>query len=670
VAGAGLVIPVLTRRAMRFPPSGVLGLALATLLVLSLLGRARVWRWIDPLLAAALAVASVAQYLLPGIVWGHDTKDHLWGAYGYLEAWRAGDFLPIWLHHLGVGQPMPLFYGPLGFWAMAPAALAGAGPRGMFAASIVLASVVAALAAGGAVLCWTRDRRAALVAAVALTFAPYRLCDANYRSGVGESWAVALFPLALYAFHRLLTRGSRRDFVLASLSTAAMAFAHPLSLVMLALLLPVLWARLWSMQGSRPSRALARAANASAAAVGGLLLAGFFTIPLLAEKKYLDLDEAIPSHEGYTDEAAFARQLVDRQLWDKVRYSEPASTEKERPDQDMPFYLGVVGLAAIVTAMLAARSQSRSARIAGPMGLLGTVAAAGAILPFAAWVAAIPGIRILQFPWRFLGPASAAAALAVGLLVARARGARASRFLAAAAALALLADGFAFSGTVCRVPAWQGLGIYHWLDAELAATESVPKPWSARVAGSFLPPAAKDADVGYVAQVEGDYLALPYREYFTPAMHQLAAHDRDWRHLAVGQVGWTLGTLERVKALPYARFRPDSGFAARGVPYRRAAGRIEVTTPETGGELRVAEQYFPGWQVRTGNSWQEVLPQADGFLGAQVPMGVRRVEFRFDRWRTDRLLGWLASGVTLALLGIMAFGRGRARPSAPVAPGG
>jgi hypothetical protein len=665
VAAAGLSIPFITRREMRFSPPVALGVALAAVIVLSLLGRSRIWRRLDLALTAAVGLAAASQHLLPGLVFGMDAKDHLWGAYGYLQAWSAGDFLPIWLHHLGPGMPMPLLYGPLAFWAMAPAALAGCGAAGMYASSFVLASVGGALGARSAVLAWTRDRRAALLAAVAFSFAPGRLIEANYVSGLGGTWAIALLPLIFLGFERTVNRGAPRDFALAATAAALAALAHPVSLITFAFLLPVLWLCSAVLRPLSPRVATQRAAVASGAALAGILLAGFFTLPLLAEKKFLFLDDSIRPADAYADEAAFPAQLVDRQLWDTIRWSRSVRFGANQFDDDMPFYQGVVALAALVAAIFTGR-RSRSARTAVALGALGLAAVASAVFPTARWVALIPGIPTLQFPVRFLAPATAAAALAAGLLAARARGARSARPLAALAALAFLADGFALSGAVRRMPPWQGLASFDFAEPTLAAVTPVPAPWPLRVAGSFLPPTAPGAQVGFVAEIGEHGMWPPFREDLTPAAHALI-QSGDWATLAVGRIGSSRATLQKVRPLPWARFSPRRSGAAQAVAFERAAGRITVRLPPSGGTLVIAEQYFPGWRVRTGREWREAEAGSDGLMRIRVPRGVRSVELRFDRWRTDRLLGWIASGLTLAFLVTLAL-RPRRRQRLVIAP--
>jgi len=274
LALAAMVLVGSTRAQMPLPLPGWLALAAGTLALIALhpAGRPRVA--IDLPVAAVFGVGSEAAYLVPGLLVGNDTMHHLWGAWAYLLAWSNGDWVPVWLHHLGLGMPLPLFYGPLPFWAMAPFALTGGGPAHLLSGSFVLAGLVAAVSAWSAVAIWTSDRRAALVAAVAWSYAPYRLLDANYRIAIGETWALAVVPLVLVSFDRLLLRAGRRWFALVAVSMALVTWSHPLSLVLYAVALLTLSLARLPRLAHRGVLETARAAGRSlAAAIAGTALA-------------------------------------------------------------------------------------------------------------------------------------------------------------------------------------------------------------------------------------------------------------------------------------------------------------------------------------------------------------------------------------------------------------
>jgi hypothetical protein len=629
------------------PPPAWLAPLLGLGLVLVLWREGSPVAWRDLPVAAAIGFAASSAHLESGLVRGHDWMHHLWGAAAFQNAWSAGDLLPIWLHHLGLGMPMPMFYGPLAYWAMAPISLAGGGPATLLGGSFALSGALAGVSAWIAAAVWSRDRRAALVAALAWSFAPYRLLDANYRGALGESWSLALLPLVLVAFDRLLAAPTRRRFAVAAASVALLTLAHPLSLALLAVILPAVGfahsPRLWRTgRGGALVRGALRGAGAGFA---GIALAGFLALPLLVERQHLLLDPDA-ARATFASHGIEVRQLVLRAPWDRFRSR--AEIPEPPPDHRMPFYFGWSWLVSVGGGALAATRRPRDGRL--PFAVLATVGgvALACSLHLATPVLArLPGITILQFPWRFLGPASAAGSLALAALVAAAArrwGGSRARFAALLPALLLLAEGFAYLGAVERFAPWSALAAASEVRSGLVRTVEVPEPWPPRILGVFLPPWRGRADVTEVYHAHSNY--------FTPAARR-AALSRT--RASIGLISYVDGTFGRPDATPYARLWRDGATTPNRLDYERAGGRISVHLPVGAvGRVEVSEQYFPGWQVRGGGRWREVTPTADGLLAATIDPGDRTVRFRFHRWRWDRSLGWLLSAVSALALGTAA----------------
>jgi hypothetical protein len=281
--------------------------------------------------------------------------------------------------------------------------------------------------------------------------------------------------------------------------------------------------------------------------------------------------------------------------------------------------------------------------------------------PLAHLLSTLETFALMQYPWRFLGPASAAAVLALSGLASpapsfSAGGRPRGGWLAAAIlALAVLGDGFAFSGAASRAAPWQGLAVPA---DKLFATgvvrfETVPKPWPQRSFGIFLPPWECCADV---AEVYSEY-----SEYFTPAARRTAAR---FAEAGIGQVMRAAGELEPIDALPYARlWRPGAG-TPRALRYQRGGGRIEVRIPRGAhGRLEVAEQNFPGWRVERRGEWTDVAATDSGLLAVDVPRGTRRIRFEFHRWTWEKNLGRILSLATALGLGLLLVRARRPRAS-------
>jgi len=641
VVASAALLPVLTSGSTAVPSSPLWLALVGGAALVALAPRHREIRWYDPLTALAVGLAAAAPHLAPGMVLGHDAPLHSWAAHAYRDAWQHGDLVPIWLHQIGFGQPQPIFYGPLPFWVMAP--FAPFGPAAMMSGSLALSEIVAALAAWHVVARWTRRPEAAFVAAAAWTFAPYRLLDAHFRTALGEAWSLALLPWLLAAFFELLARPTPRRFVAASGVTALTVLAHPLSLAMLAVLLPVLW-----LVATPPRRgafgAAARAAlRGAAAALGGLLLAGFFTLPLIVELPAIDLATTLPNPVVpiYQHNGAHLFQLVERKLYSELGWSIPDTLEQDGSSTEMPYYAGAALLAALAGAAFAAarRAERRAGSPVAALAALGTSALLLSLAPVAHATGRLPGIEVLQFPWRFLGPAGAATALLLGLLAARVpadAGPRGKLLLALVLAV-VVADGWPYAGAVSRLTPWDGLSLFAW-EAGIQSPQPIEGPTPLRVRGRFLPPNLDATEVGSVSA---------YREYFTPAVNRLVIGYAERRaRVGLADQGKDREPL-RIASYPYARFMDNRRSRHRALRYTRGAGRIVVEVGRRGGRLEVGEQYFPGWQVDLGRGWRETRANEVGLLSVRVPRGLDRVRFRFHRWRWDRALGWTVTALAL-----------------------
>lgn len=645
VAIAVAALPFVTSERTALPAPWWLAVAVALLLIVSLHRAGPPRPWPDSAIASALGLSASVAHFAPGLVLGHDTLHHIWGSWAYLQAWQAGDLLPLWLHHLGLGMPLPLFYGPLPYWAMIPIGLAGGGPAHLLAGSFALAGVASGLSAWWATATWTGDRRAALVAAVAWAYSPYRLLDANYRAALGESWALALMPLVLVAFDRLLTVGDRRWRACALLAVALVTVAHPLSLVLLVVLLPILALARW--RSIVAAGAGTRLAHAIVAGITGIALAGFFAVPLVVGLRNLNVGPLL-SREGtpkYSLQGVGPEQVLKRRLWSAMEWARPDDWS-DKQEREISIYFGLVLLAGLLGAVIALRTESTARQ--SPLAALAAVGWLGFALSFRPFAqltaAAVRDLSLLQFPWRFLGPASAAAALALGVVAALAAASTSRRngFLTTTfLALAALADGYPYSGAVARAEPWRGLAMPENIyGTGVIGAENVPPPWPQRIQGVFLPPWRCCAEVGEVRS------AFP--EYFTPTARRTSA---DSQRASVGLVEHRGHKLESIDALPYARLWPAGEDTPRALEFRRTGGTIVARLPQGAtGRVEIAEQYFPGWQVRRDGRWVEVTATEGGLLQAEPPVGASEIRFRFQRWRWDRVSGWSLSLIAAFLL--------------------
>jgi hypothetical protein len=593
------------------------------------------------------------------VPWGDDARLHLWATAAVTEALHAGE-LPLWLHPLAAGVPLLQFYPPLGFVPMVLVHLGGLPLHAAFRFGLVLLAAVGTLGAWRAAGTLTRDRRAALVAAAAFAFAPFRLFDAHSRGALGEVAGLAVLPWLVLAYARLLRRPRRRRVALAT-AAAALALAHLLSAVTTAYSLAA-WTLSHCVAAGRGAlRRCARTAGGLAvAALVALGLAAGFLLPLLVELDATSVDRIV------THERRFAAPGVQPLDWLGARRSDATVEDAEdRVEADrlrrhfarmpvLPF--GATLLAALAMAALQAARAGRAARTLR-VGVLAAAAVALAISLAATgpltW--RLPGLLAIQFPWRALAPASVLAALAAGVAAAglSADSSPQRRLRAVVLFAAVVAEGALHTGVRRWLAPWEGFAAVVPAAGPEGSYRADPLPQRApRVTGQFVPPAATG-----LALRTG--LAEAYIEYSNPAVF---AHRRvAWHALGAAMVANPDGRRRRLPAAPYAEWRPSDGGPRRRLTATHGGGRIRVRAPARPGHVLVREQCFPGWQELVGGAWQPARCSDGGFLTTTTD-GPRVVRWRYSPWRAPRVTGLTISLVTLA--GVM-LARARRRPSRP-----
>ena len=341
------------------------------------------------------AAAATAPQLVRGNSCGHDFDFHLVSWFDCLNAWRHGIVYPHWSpsSNYGAGEARFIFYPPLTWmlgaalgavmpWAMAPIALtflllAGTGLATRALARILLAEAPAALAGCAAI------------------FSGYALFTAYERSAFGELAGGFWIPLLL-----LLVLDRRQA------SGSTWARASDGSAAMLALVMAGAWlsnAPLGVMASyllaataalsSVLDRSWAPLARGAVAAILGIGLSGFYLIPAAYEQRWVDIRQAT-NDPGEMIQNSF---LFGRN-------GEPALHQHNLELQRVSVIaLGMIG-AALLGALIAWRRRMLPAdwRRWLPLALI-PVAILLLLIPFSAPVwDAVPKLRFLQFPWRWL----------------------------------------------------------------------------------------------------------------------------------------------------------------------------------------------------------------------------------------------------------------------------
>jgi hypothetical protein len=377
------------------------------------------------LLIGLLGLVAVQPLFNPAMTCSDDGGLYLCRFVEFDHCLHQGAIWPRWTPDLvyGYGYPLFNFFPPLSFYPAEFFHLLGLS----FARAWNAALMLYILLAGMTTYLFAKDvfgEKSALVAAVAYMYAPYQLYNALYRGNLGECMALPLLPLILWAFRRLIIKGKICYLVASALSFAALILTHNvISLVFTpVLLLYVIALGLLKIRSPKVSdrgvRGSVRRPSPNlriprllwligAALLLALGLSAFFWLPAFFEKQWVKIHLAYtPAGMNYHYNFLSLRELLSPPT--------PAHTSLMNPAP--PRSLGLVQLALTLLAMAGWWSfKDREKRFNVLFFSLGLISLIFMVLPqsVAVWDY-LPLLEYVQFPFRFLGIASLAAALLAG----------------------------------------------------------------------------------------------------------------------------------------------------------------------------------------------------------------------------------------------------------------
>jgi hypothetical protein len=572
------------------------------------------------LLLLALAAASLpaaAPFLIgEGLPRTNDALPHLFRVVALDRMVQAGQLLPRWSPDLvhGYGYPVFNFVPPLSHWLVEAIHLLG---PPVTAAYRIAVFVHFWLAAAGAFFLGRHwfGHAAGWVAALAYIYSPYLLYDAHVRGGLPESQALALLPW-LWLGLAQAADGKRRWIAFAALAFAA-AFLSHFPVMFQATLLLGIWMALGTWRAGWHWLA------GPVLGIGlGILLTAFFWLPALTEIGYTQATRSISQGYAYTDNFLSLRQLL---AWPHI----PAD-----PALINPPVVRALPTAALVLAgagfLWAWRRLHGERRRQAQVWLVLLLVSVWLVTPASRLVwEYLPFLSETLYPWRFLGMASLAAAILLGI------------------PMDLI---------------WQQTGHSEWLLAAVTAVLVIAAvPW-------LYPPreaVSADPKLGELLQFEmpplfigtttlGEFLPRWVEEL--PDTSALRSEHR------------ASGDAERL--LP-----------ADGVHFQRRGGPAWDSTYDVTVEkatvLTYRQFYFPGWRATLDGEPIPIEPSVpEGLITFRVPAGSHALQLTFGS-TPARTAGWAvsalgAAGMLLVGTGTTFVWRRRARlperSSMPAAP--
>ncbi|GIK41733.1 MAG: hypothetical protein BroJett011_55660 [Chloroflexota bacterium] len=571
------------------------------------------------LLLWLLTLPALTPLFQPTLTRSADGLLHLYRVVALDQLIRQGVFFSRWLPDLAFGYGLPLFvfYAPLSYYLTEGLHLMGLEMVGAFNASGALALLVA----GSGIYLLVRDwfgAKAGALAGVAYVYAPYQLFNLFSRGSLPVTWAGALFPLAFWAFGRLVRQNRMWDMSLAALTFGAALLMHNISnLLFLPLLLLYLVIELLFTPYARrlTPGALFRVGLALAL---GLALAAFFWLPATLEKESAQVQRVItPPDFDYRSNFVSLGQLFS--------LPRPANTGLLNPPDPLTLGLAQVGLATIglLATLFCLLKQRISGELKGtqeaaprllassPLLLfatLGLVVAVFMMLPLSVGVwDRLPLIAFVQQPHRLLSVTAFLLAILAGA--------------ASAAMPGRLSFGFVVGGI------------------SLIIVSAVPLLYPRYYASLPAPPTltgmmAYERATGAIGTTSfGEYLPIwveqtPHESPLEPLYQTGAAIERlDQAYLPAGA---------RVESAAYSFNRADLTIDAPQ-PYQAVFHTF----------------YFPGWQATVDGQPAPLAPVTErGLLGVTMPAGQHRLLLQFGETRLRQAANVLSLLAVAAVIGL------------------
>jgi 6-pyruvoyl-tetrahydropterin synthase related domain len=337
---------------------------------------------------------------------GADALLHLYRIVALDELVRGGVLFSRWLPNLAFGYGYPIFqyYPPLPHYTGVLFTLAGLAPVTALSVTFVFAGC---LAACGMYL-WARDIVAehwAFAAAAAYAFAPYTLYNIGERMALAEYAALAWAPLLFWSVQRCVAGSVKRHTPVLVLSYAGVLLSHNITAMLITPAALAYALVLAITRGPAGWRAALRPAPGFAIGLG---LSAFFWLPAFAERALSRLDAALGAAYDFRNYFVGPAALF---AWPHPVDPSLLNSQAQPGVSWLALGLALIAVIAGLLGRPAWRAHALYCAVGASLALFMTSAHSAPI-----WDA-LPLLRYVLYPSRWLGPAALFVALlsAMGL---------------------------------------------------------------------------------------------------------------------------------------------------------------------------------------------------------------------------------------------------------------
>ena len=300
-----------------------------------------------------------------------------------------------WVPDLGYGYGYPLFqyYAPLPYYTMEAFHLVGFSHID----SVKIGFGLSVFLSATFMYFLSRQffsKTPSLFAATLYVYLPFRAADLYVRGGMGQLWGMAALPLFLLGLELLIRKRGNRQIAFFAATTAIILLSHNLTILMsIPLLLAWILVRIVMEKNKRPEVVK----SVTVGFVVGLLVASFFTIPLIVERGQVHLETLTQGYFNYLAHFINLQQIFVSTNWG---YGPTILG----PGDDVFLGLGPIhflfAALGFLVVFFKTKKQAKKLAIALFIVLMGSLFLTHERSSFI-WNL-IPQLSYVQFPWRFV----------------------------------------------------------------------------------------------------------------------------------------------------------------------------------------------------------------------------------------------------------------------------
>jgi len=349
-------------------------------------------------------IATAPLWQTTGLPNSDDSLTHIFNLLQLDQEIAAGEWYPLRFPAagLGYGYAVLAYYPPLAYYGVELIRLFGADLVLAYKVGLTLITVLAGLTTFALGVALT-DAYGGLLIAFLYLFSPYLLATLHERGALAEQLGLALGPLLLLAIDRTVQQPGWRSYLLTSFTIALLILSHFVS-TLLFLPLAALYG-LWLLSRASAPKRWRGAGVLAVASVTGTALSAFYWLPAAVESAGRRVFDRQAMLAAYLAELMPVTSLL-RPSW-LIRYENRHAI----PELGAPFLLLlVITLLLFVSPLFRQQRGATWAFFAG-VGVLGLLSVTVVAVPV--W-RTLPALALLQFPFRWLGPACLACAIAIG----------------------------------------------------------------------------------------------------------------------------------------------------------------------------------------------------------------------------------------------------------------